>query len=226
MDESSVDDFLPKPPPASRELNVPAKCLIIKKKRKRSEKVEDDAEELVELKKKAKFFCRCPEQWTTVNKMSKPRMKDWVAEKEYEKQAELYSTVTDFAHEMFAMVFDKLSRGDGYVESELKADQSLKECLRNELGSIVSYLTNRWRLGALTMIDVTNAKRRQLIENPPLEPEIIEEINGNDIENQDSQSSSTNFMEQQSPNKHGYVYAEPTSSGEEEKDDGEDLQVL
>jgi hypothetical protein len=216
MDESNIDDFLPTAPE-----NTPVK--VTKKKRKRSEKAED-VEELVELKKKAKFFCRCPEQWTTVSKMSKPRMKDWVAEKEYEKQAELYSTVAEFAHQMFAVVLDKLTRGDGYVETELKADQSLKECLRNELGSIVSYLTNRWRLGALTAIDVTNAKRRQLLERPPasreLEPEDILEINGGGIGDQDSQDCSTNFMEQQSPDRPGDAYGESTDLTIEKEQEG------
>ena len=158
----SIDEFMPSKPQEGE-------IVVTKKKRKRKDS--DDTE----LKKKAKFLCKCPEQWTTVNRMSTSRLTEWINEQEYSKQAEIYGTVTDFAHDMFALVCDRISRGDGYVESELKADMSLKECLKNELGTIVSYLTNRWKLGALAMIDVTNAKRRQLIENPT---PVIEEING------------------------------------------------
>jgi hypothetical protein len=156
----SIDEFMPSKPQEEE--------VVTKQKRKRKDS--DDTE----LKKKAKFLCKCPEQWTTVNRMSTSRLTEWINEQEYSKQAEIYGTVTDFAHNMFALVCDRLSSGDGYVETELKSDMSIKECLKNELGTIVSYLTNRWKLGALAMIDVTNAKRRQFIENPTT---VIEEIN-------------------------------------------------
>jgi hypothetical protein len=209
----SVNEFLPK-----ENVSEQIPEIVTKKKRKRIDVAENETE-MLEIKKKAKFHCKCPEQWTTVNKMSKVRIVQWVAEKEFEKQAELYSTVTDFAHEMFAMVFDKMSKGDGYVENELKSDQSLKECIRNELGNVVSYLTNRWKLGALTLIDVTNAKRRQMIEMPTIE--IIEEINGDvDIEDNENSQAGPMFMEQPNvdenrPTDNG---ATDTIAGEEEKE--------
>jgi hypothetical protein len=163
----SIDDFMPEPV-------VEAAVHVTTKKRKRKIH-DDDDDDVQELKKKAKFLCKCPEQWTTVNRMNKQRLTEWLSEQDYAKQSEIYGTVAEFAHNMFALLCDKLSRGDGYVESELKSDQSIKECIRNELGTIVSFLTNRWKLGALTMIDVTNAKRRQFIDNPTV---VIEEING------------------------------------------------
>jgi uncharacterized Fe-S cluster-containing protein len=164
----SISDFMAEPV-VEAAIHVTSQT-----KRKRHD---DDGEDVSEMKKKAKFLCKCPEQWTSVNRMSKQRLKEWLSEQDYVTQTQLYGTVADFVHDIYAMMCDKLSRGDGYVESEIKGDLSLKDCIRHELGTIVSYLTNRWKLIALSTIDISNAKRRQLLDNPM---PIIEETNGDE----------------------------------------------
>jgi hypothetical protein len=193
----SISDFMAEP--------VVEAAIHVTRQTKRK-RHDDDGEDVQELKKKAKFLCRCPEQWTSVNRMSKQRLKEWLSEQDYVTQTELYGTVADFAHNMFALLCDKLSRGDGHVESEIKGDLSLKDCIRHELGTIVSYLTNRWKLIALSTIDISNAKRRQLLENTM---PIIEETNG----------TAEPVMDQQNNIDTGYNATDDALANEEETEE-------
>jgi hypothetical protein len=64
---------------------------------------------------------------------------------------------------------------------------SLRQCIEVEMSNISQFLTNRYKLAALSTIDVTNAKRRQYLEAPPPEAVIVEEENEADSGNQKAQ---------------------------------------
>lgn len=192
----TISDFLP---PLTKD-TVPA--VVTKgaaKKRKRT--VEDDNTNTDELKRRARLFCKCPEQWRSVSKYNPKRLEEFVTEKTYEQDQVLYDGVFDFAHSMYALLLDKLSGGGGYVEQELKSDISLRQCIEVEMANICQFLTNRYKLVALSTIDVTNAKRRQYLEAPP-DPEIVEETNGTDNTDNCDQKG-PDFMEHPDSRQHG-----------------------
>jgi hypothetical protein len=191
----TVNDFLP------QVTTDTAPAVVTKASKKRKRTVEDDKTNTDELKKRARFLCKCPEQWRSVSKYNTKRLEEFVNEKTYEQDQVLYDGVFDFAHSMYALLLDKLSGGEGFVEQELKADVSLRQCIEVEMANICQYLTNRYKLAALSTIDVTNAKRRQFLEAPPPDP-VVEEING--AESKDSgHEEGRDFMEHTDTSEHG-----------------------
>ena len=196
MNDITVNDFLPQVTTDTVPAVVTTKG--VSKKRKRTE---DDKTNTDELKKRARLFCKCPEQWRSVSKYNPKRLEEFVTEKTYEQDQVLYDGVFDFAHSMYALLVDKLSGGEGYVEQELKADISLRQCIEVEMSNICQYLTNRYKLAALSTIDVTNAKRRQYLEAPPPDP-VVEEINGG-TETHSGHEEGRDFMEHTDTSEHG-----------------------
>ena len=165
----TVNDFLP-------QATTDAAPAVVTKGGKKRKRTEDDKTNTDELKKRARLFCKCPEQWRSVSKYNPKRLEEFVNEQTFSQDQVLYDGVFDFAHSMYALLLDKLSGGEGYVEQELKADVSLRQCIEVEMANVCQYLTNRYKLAALSTIDVTNAKRRQYLEAPPPDP-VVEEIN-------------------------------------------------
>ena len=132
------------------------------------------------LKKRARFFCKCPEQWRSVSRYSQQRMEQFVQEQEFMNDQAMYDSIFGFAHRVIALAMDTISRGDGYVRDEIEADVSLRQAIESEGSAFVQFLSNRFKIVALTTVDVFNGKRKE-IENRPtatLVEECEDEING------------------------------------------------
>ena len=151
---------------------VPPAVAVTAKKRKRVISV-DENNDL--MKQKARLFAKTPEAWRSVSKYSAVRLKEYVEEHEHQQQQHLYETVFDFSHKMVSVVMDKISKGDGYVQNEIEADITIRQCIEMELQNWVQFLSNRYKALACLGIDVVNGKKRQSIETPT----IIEETDGN-----------------------------------------------
>ncbi len=103
-----------------KEKSDDSKCVTAKKKRKAEAKpVADD-----ETRKKAQFYCTCPEQWRSVSRYNKERLEQFVQENEFRQQQALQMQVFDFAQKAIAFLADKLSAGNGYVQREIENDAS------------------------------------------------------------------------------------------------------
>ena len=147
-----------------------APVAVTTKKRKRMINVDETGEI---LKQKARLFAKTPEQWRSVSKYSAVRLKEYVEEHEHRQQQHLYETVFDFSHKILGLMLDKISKGDGYVQREIEADITIRQCIEMELQNWVQFLSNRYKAVACLGIDVVNGKKRQLLEAP-----VIIEENG------------------------------------------------
>ena len=152
---------------------VPPAVAVTTKKRKRVV-IADENDNI--LKQKARLFAKTPEAWRSVSKYSAARLKEYVEENEHRQQIHLYETIFDFTHKMVGVVIDKISRADGYVQNEIEADITIRQCIEMEMQNWVQFLSNRYKALACLGIDVVNGKKRQSIEAPP----IIEENGSNE----------------------------------------------
>ena len=140
------------------------------KKQKKRKRIEEEPE----LTKKARFYCKSPEQWKVVSKYRPERLQEFVFEQEFNSQKDLHNSVFTFLHQLVAIVLDTVSKGDGHVQAEIMSDLSLRESLEQEGSQFLTYLTNRARIAALIGIDTFNGKRKEIASRPP--PMHIEEI--------------------------------------------------
>lgn len=83
--------------------------------------------------------------------------------------ASLTQTAGSVAIDIYAMILDKLSKGDGYVEAEIKNDLSLKAAMQRELIDYVKLITNRFQILIFSGVNILNGKKRQR-ENAPATP--------------------------------------------------------
>jgi hypothetical protein len=67
---------------------------------------------------------------------------------------------------MIAMLMDTLSKGNGFVQSEIENDQTLRQSLELEGAVFVNFLTNRWKILTLTAVDTFNGKKLQRLSEP------------------------------------------------------------
>ena len=147
------------------EYMAPAGGEIKTKKRKLS--APDD-----ELRQKARLICKCPQQWKSVSKYNPARMREFIDEHEFDKQQSLHESVFGFVHDIWALCIDKMTRGDGFVQTELKNDLSLRAAFEIEGQKFVQFMTNRYKIIALTAIDGFNGKKQQVLSQP-----VVVEIN-------------------------------------------------
>ena len=108
------------------------------------------------------------------------RMEEFVNEKEFERQQEIYTSVFGFAHQLWALAADTMARGNGHVQRELESDMSLRLSIEDEGTQFVQFLSNRWKMIALTGVDVFNGKTNQRLTEPVEEICIEEEIDDRD----------------------------------------------
>jgi hypothetical protein len=187
----AINDFLP----SSTDDVMPA--VVVKNGAKRKRKAIEDKDGLDELKRQARLYCKCPEQWRSVSRYAPKRLAEFCQEQQFSRDQQMYDNIFDAAHHMYAFAMDKLSRGNGYVENDLKSDVSLRECIEVELMAVCRFLTNRWKFMALSSIDIANAKRRQWIECPT--PVLVEEINGDDADSCDQDRDVEHVAEPAAP---------------------------
>ena len=165
------------------EYKAPVVKTVVTKKRKHA--VKDDKQEIETLRQKARLFAKTPEAWRSVSKYGLTRLREYVEEREHQQTQHLYETVFDFTHRMIGFVLDKGTKGDGYVQSEIDADITIRQCIETEMQNWVQYLSNRYKAVACIGIDVVNGKKRQCIEQPIV---VIEETNETNISHQGRQT--------------------------------------
>ena len=150
----------------------------VKPKAKRKRDTETKTHDLDELRKKARLYCTCAQQWRSVSRYSSQRLTEFVEEREFDNQRELYTSIFGFVHQLWALTMDTISCGDGHVKSEIEADLSLRQAIEVEGAAYIQFLTQKWKLLALTSVDVFNGKKQQLLIEPPTAEVVIEEIDG------------------------------------------------
>ena len=134
------------------------------KKRKR-QNIQDD-----ELKKKARLYCTCPEQWRVVSRYNPKRLGEFVEEQEFLKNRQLYDSIFGFAHRVIGLTMDALTAGDGHVQNEIESDVSLRQAIEFEGSKFVQYLSNKLKIFALISVDTFNGKQKEIA----LRPEVVE----------------------------------------------------
>ena len=167
-----MDEFFQK------EKSDESKCVTASKKdKKRKAEAKPPIDD--ETRKRAQFYCTCPEQWRTVSRYNKERLEQFVQENEFRQQQQLQLQVFDFAQKSIAFLADKLSAGNGYVQREIENDASLRSAIVVEAGNFVQLLSNKVKLLVLLGTDTMTGKMNQRLHEPPSTIHISEE-NAND----------------------------------------------
>ena len=199
----SVDDFFEKID------NEQPKQVTAGKKRKAVTVTKEDH---TDLKKRARLYCKCPEQWKAVSRYNTKRLEEFCTEQEFTNQKELYNSIFGFVHSMIGMAMDTVSGGDGHVRDEIESDISLRQAIEHEGSHFAQLLSNRFKILALTLIDTYNGKQKEIKQRPPVP--IIEEVP--DESNTDRQAKDLD----------GDPVQQPTNAAtEEEEDEGYPGQV-
>ena len=157
--------------------------VVVQKKTgpKRKRDTETKTHDTDELRQKARLYCSCAQQWKSVSRYSNQRLGEFVEEREFDQQKELYTSVFGFVHQLWALTMDKLAMGNGHVANEIENDVSLRQAIEVEGAKYIQFLTHKWKLLALTSVDVFNGKKQQLLAEPPIaKVSIEEEIDGDD----------------------------------------------
>ena len=189
-----------------------------KKNRKKRKKPynRDDDHDMVELRKKAKSLCSCYEQYKSISKYKKDRLKDWIEQKSFDKDAALRNNIFDFVHRTYAAVMDIVSKGEGYVKERLENDISLRTAIEDEGRDLVKYLSNKTKILVLSTTGVCEGKIQQKLEKKDTNTVQIEEIkqHGNKEEQVPTNSGDYQTTEADS---HGEtdVHIEPKSEAAE-----------
>jgi hypothetical protein len=153
-----------------------------KKKRKHSElkKVDTDTDD---LKNRARFYCKSPDQWLIVKKYNRDRLDQFVSEHDFNALKDLHESLFGFIHKVLAVVCDKISAGGGHVQEQILSDVTLRQSIEQEGGSFIQFLTNRYKIVALTCVDTFNGKQKEI----SLRPQILIEEEKNDEHSQTSE---------------------------------------
>jgi hypothetical protein len=142
------------------------------KPRKKRKRAEDDTD-LDELKKKAESLCGSWEQAKIVRRYKKERLKDWIQQHEFDRDAAMRATVFDFIHKGYAAALDFISKADGHVESRVLSDLTLRQSIEDEGRDFVKYLNNKAKILFLTASNVYEGKR-ECLNRKTTEPHIEE----------------------------------------------------
>ena len=155
--------------------------LKVTKKRKTTA---DRSSEHDALKKRARLHCKCPEQWKIVSRYNTKRLGEFVEEQDFMNSQQLYESIFGFAHQLLGLVMDTLTKGDGHVQREIENDLSLRHAIEQEGSMFVNFLTNRFKIAALTTIDTFNGKQLE-IKSRPVYVEADEDCEANNMDGQD-----------------------------------------
>ena len=133
------------------------------------------------LKRKARFYCSCPEQWRAVSRYTPQKMSEFVAEKEFQQNKDLSTTVFNGIHKGMAGLLDMVSNGEGHVEEQILADVTLRQSIEEEGASLIFLIQNKVRIIVLSVLDVYHGKRIQRKLRGP-GPTIEEEVPSSNFE--------------------------------------------
>ena len=168
---NNVEEFF-----STQKLDEPAQ--VTGKKRKR----QTIQPELDELKKKARLYCTCPEQWRVVSRYNPKRLGEFCEEQEFLKNRQLYYSIFGFAHRLIGLTMDAITSADGHVQSEIEADMSLRQALEFEGSQFVQYLSNKLKIFALISVETFNGKQKALLQRGAEVVEINEDTDREDPE--------------------------------------------
>ena len=129
-----------------------------KKKRKMTSSSDP---ELEEMRKRAKSYCTCFEQYNSIRRYSKKRLADWLEQKEFDIDNSLKNSVFSFVTEAYGFVLDKLLKGEGHVAKQVSSDLSLRQALEDEGRNLLMYLSNKSKILVLTGADIYHGKAEQ-----------------------------------------------------------------
>jgi len=163
--------------------------------------------ELQDMRAQAKSLCKSFEQYRSVSRYKKERLRDWLEQKQFDSDAQLHETVFSFAHTAYAFAIDFLTKGGGHVRDRLSNDLTLRTAIEDEGRDMVKYLTNKSKIAFLTVSDTWEGKLEQRVEKQK-EPAVIEEIKeyggtGTEEANADHNEARDDILgEQQDDNTH------------------------
>jgi hypothetical protein len=146
-----------------------------KKKKTRSKPYDKGDPELQDMRAQAKSLCNSYEQYRSVSKYKKERLRDWLEQKKFDSDAQLHETVFSFAHTAYAFAIDFLTKGGGHVRDRLSNDLTLRTAIEDEGRDMVKYLTNKSKIAFLTVSDTWEGKLEQRVQKKNDTP-AIEEI--------------------------------------------------
>jgi len=148
-----------------------------KKKKSRSSPYDRKGDtELQDMRATAKSLCNSYEQYRSVSKYKKERLRDWLEQKQFDNDAVLRESVFSFAHKAYAYAVDFLTKGGGHVKERMSNDLSLRTAIEDEGRDMVKWLNNKSKIAFLTMNDTFEGKMEQRIEDKNNTPATIEEI--------------------------------------------------
>ena len=78
--------------------------------------------ELQDMRAQAKSLCNSYEQYRSVSRYKKERLRDWLEQKQFDSDAQLHETVFSFAHQAYAFAVDFMTKGGGHVKNQLSND--------------------------------------------------------------------------------------------------------
>ena len=130
---------------------------IVTKKRK----FEESNQESLKL---AQSYCETPQEWADVQKMYNKKLECFINDKKFQSNLNLRQTFVDGLHKFYSIVFDKITRGDNHVASQLMSDISLKKSIESEVIPFLGMLDNKLKLGMLTASGVVAGKMKQQFE--------------------------------------------------------------
>ena len=148
-----------------------------KKKKNRSKPYDGKGDpELRDMRTQAKSLCNSYEQYRSVSRYKKERLRDWLEQKQFDSDAQLHETVFSFAHQAYAYAIDFITKGGGVVKDRLTNDLTLRTAIEDEGRDMVKYLTNKSKIAFLTVSDTWEGKLEQRSIEKQNEPAVIEEI--------------------------------------------------
>ena len=95
---------------------------------------------------------------TKIDKMSKRALGARLVELELATDKAQQRAVSEAVLTVYAMVLDKLSRGDGDVREALERDEQLRQSIERELGAVWTLFNNKVKIVLLSITDVATAK--------------------------------------------------------------------
>lgn len=132
-----------------------------KKSKRKKPDVATQKDGLKDLRERAKYHCKSVEDWRVVSKYPEERLKQFMDDLDYVASHETYEKVSEILTHVFAYFMDRVTKGEGEVEKEIKNDISLRNCVHKELVEVIKIVSNRMQIGFFTMIDILEGKKKQ-----------------------------------------------------------------
>ena len=130
--------------------------------------------EVEDLRKTAKAYCKCSEEWRLIRK-KKAALEEWIEEHTFTRDKNIRDSCLMFGVKAYAFLLDKVTRGNGKVQEQICSDLSLHDSLSEIANTFLKHLTAATKAVILSGHDVMEGKRLQKLEAPPV---VIEEENG------------------------------------------------